>query len=128
MAATCKSAPATIALAIKRPLTATTTTTTPPATVQRALIPGERAGPYQEPDHAAGEAAWPGKQAPTRQLSLFGTEASVKTPDRPRRADPTPSPTQARTTQTRLTTFVGFPPSSPSPSDAALSSEDDTDD
>lgn len=115
MTATCKPTPA----AIERPV----------ATVQRALIPGERAGPYQQPDHAAGAAAWPGKQAPTRQLSLFGTEASVKTPDRPRRADPTtPSPTQARTTQTRLTVFVGYSPSSPSPSDAELSSDNDTND
>lgn len=122
VAATCKS---TVAPAIERSLATT------PATVQRALIPGKLAGPYREPDHASGEAAWPGRQVPTRQLSLFAT--FVKTPDRPRRADPTPSPTQERTTtttttQTRLTTFVGFPPSSPSPSDAELSSEDDTND
>lgn len=52
--------------AAKRPAAAATA-----ALTQLAVVPGCRAGEYQQPDHAAGEAAWPGKQPATKQLSLF---------------------------------------------------------
>jgi len=48
------------------------------ALVQRAIVPGEEAGEYCEPDLSAGD-AWPGKQPPTRQLTLFAMRAVVCT-------------------------------------------------
>ena len=93
---------------------------------QVAVVPGRRVGTYQEPDHAAGEAAWPGKQPATKQLSLFETTttfAKVKddasqerlvdlmpSPEqtRERLVDLMPSPEQTRVVQTTLTTFSGF--------------------
>ena len=48
------------------------------ALVQRAIVPGEEAGEYSEPDLSAGD-AWPGRQTPTRQLTLFAMRAVVCT-------------------------------------------------
>lgn len=77
---------------------------------QVAVVPGRRVGTYQEPDHAAGEAAWPGKQPATKQLSLFETTfAKVKDEaSQERLVDLMPSPEQTRVVQTTLTTFSGF--------------------
>lgn len=47
--------------------------------VQSTLVPGREAGEYCEPDASAGE-EWPGRQAPTRQLSLFDTLRFVVAP------------------------------------------------
>ena len=83
--------------------------------VQQGLVPGRPAGAYQEPDHSIGEAAWPGKQPATRQLSLF--DATFQKPlsaEEKRRIDMTPSPTQTRVVQRRLTSFSGFVSFSPS--------------
>jgi len=75
--------------------------------IQQALVPGRPAGPYREPNHSLGASAWPGKQAPTRQLSLF--DASFKRPpEEQKRVDLTPSPTHTRMAQTRLTDFVSI--------------------
>ena len=78
---------------------------------QVAVVPGRRVGTYQEPDHAAGEAAWPGKQPATKQLSLFETTTFAKVKDealQERLVDLMPSPEQTRVVQTTLTTFSGF--------------------
>lgn len=61
---------------------------------------------YKEPDHSIGESAWPGKQPPTRQLSLFDTSFKQSQPEQ-RRIDLTPSPVQTRIVQTKLTKFLG---------------------
>ena len=51
-----------------------------PIQVQQGLAPGRPAGVYiQEPDqHAPGEAEWPGRQPPTRQLTLFDSASFAK--------------------------------------------------
>ena len=92
---------------------------------QVAVVPGRRVGTYHEPDHAAGEAAWPGKQPATKQLSLFETTTFAKVKDeasQERLVDLMPSPEQTRVVQTTLTTFAGF--GSLSTSSASGSTED----
>ena len=75
--------------------------------VQTALVPGEAARPYAEPDHTRGE-EWPGKQAQTKQLSLFDTtfvtmhDNDHDTATRSHGTMPRPPPPQTQTTMIRF--------------------------
>ena len=51
-----------------------------PKPVQTALVPGQSAGAYAQPDHTPGE-QWPGRQPPTKQLSLFETALLARAKD-----------------------------------------------
>lgn len=85
--------------------------------VQTALVPGKAAGVYEEPDHSRGE-EWPGKQAQTKQLSLFETTFV----DQRHHTTRTPSVAPLRPPPKKQTSMVRFLYATASPE-----SEDDED-